>query len=452
MTTDNHNPATARELGCRIVRRLQEAGHIAYFAGGCVRDRLLGNEPEDYDIATSARPEQVQALFPRTYAVGAAFGVIVVLIENLRFEVATFRSEGAYLDGRRPSEVTFSSPQLDAQRRDFTINGMFEDPLAGEIIDYVGGEKDLEKGVIRAIGDPAARIAEDKLRMLRAIRFTARFDYRIDPATWRAVHENARDITQVSAERIREELVKIFCHPNRVRGLDLLEESGLLTRIIPEFEALKGCEQPPRFHPEGDVYRHTRLMLDLLPKQPLDVPLVFAVLLHDIGKPPTHSVDETGRIRFNNHEHVGARMTRDIMKRLRFSNHEIDETVEAVDKHMAFKDVKHMRLAKLKRFMDRPTFEAEMELHRVDCAASHGMLNNYHFLRDKQQEFAEEPTPPEPLITGDDLIRLGYPPGPLFAEILEAVRDLQLENALQTPADAEEWVTENYPQPGEGSR
>jgi poly(A) polymerase len=428
-----------------IIRTLQEHDYTAYLAGGCVRDHLLGIEPKDFDIATSARPEEVQRLFERTYAVGAAFGVIVVLLGEAQYEVATFRTDGAYVDGRRPTEVVYSSPEEDAQRRDFTINGMFRDPLGDEIIDYVGGQDDLRAGVIRAIGDPEQRFAEDKLRILRAIRFAARFDYEIEPRTWEALCGFREKITAVSAERIRDELVKIFTHPSRVRGLDLLDAGGLIYQVIPELRDLKGCEQPPQFHPEGDVYTHTRIMLELLPAEPVSVPLAFGVLLHDIGKPPTQSVDETGRIRFNTHEHVGARMTERIMKRLRFSNREIDETVALVDRHMMFKDVKSMRTAKLKRFMDAATFEDEMELHRVDCRSSHGMLDNYEFLREKKEEFENEPTPPEPLITGNDLIEMGLQPGPRFKEILEGVRDQQLENTLTTREDALDWVRRNYP-------
>lgn len=427
-----------------IVQRLRDAGHLAFYAGGCVRDMLRGVAPHDYDIATSARPEQVQALFRRTFGVGAHFGVIVVHEAGRDFEVATFRSDGAYIDGRRPESVTFSSPQEDAARRDFTVNGMFFDPLTGEVIDYVGGEEDLIQRRLRAIGDPSARFREDRLRMLRAVRFATVLSYEIDPATWDAVRASAPQIHEVSAERIREELVKTLVHPNRLRGFDLLDQSGLLSQIIPEFEALKGCTQPEQFHPEGDVFVHTRAMVGLLPPNEVSVPLVFSVLLHDIAKPPTRTVDPDGRIRFNGHDKLGAEMTAAIIERLRFSRAEIDATVEAVDQHMVFKDVQKMRVAKVKRFMARPNFEDEMELHRVDCTSSHGSLDNYEYLRTRQEEFANEPLIPSPLITGNDLIALGLQPGPRFKEILEAVQSRQLEGTLSSPEAALDWVKEEF--------
>ncbi len=423
-------PASLEESARAIVRRLQDTGFAALYAGGCVRDRLLGTEPHDYDIATDAKPEQVQALFPRTVAVGAHFGVICVLDGEQQFEVASFRADGLYLDGRRPETVTFSTPEQDAQRRDFTINGLFYDPIAGRLIDYVGGQRDLEARVLRAIGDPADRFREDRLRLLRAVRFATVLGFDLDPATWRAVCENAPHIHEVSAERIRDELVKIFLAPSRVRGWDLLDESGLMREVLPEIEALKGCEQPPQFHPEGDVFVHTRIMLGLLPAE-VSVPLVLSVLFHDIGKPGTFAVDPDGRIRFNGHDELGAAMTARLMERLRFSRAEIDATVEAVAGHMIFKDVQQMRVAKLKRFMARPYFEDEMELHRVDCTSSHGLLDNYEFLKAKREEFASEPLIPPPLVTGRDLIALGLQPGPRFSEILEAVQSRQLEGTLK---------------------
>lgn len=436
----------SQSIATQIVRRLRDAGHVAYFAGGCVRNMLRGVEPKDYDIATSARPEEVQDLFPRTVAVGAHFGVICVIDQGRQFEVATFRSDGAYIDGRHPGDVTFSSPREDAERRDFTVNGMFYDPVAREVIDFVGGRADLDRRLLRAIGDPTNRFSEDRLRMLRAIRFATLLDFEIHPATWDALRKQASEIHAVSAERIREELVRIFLSPNRVRGLDLLDLSGLLSRIIPEMLPLKGCEQPPQFHPEGDVWVHTRRMLELLPDQ-VSVPLVFSVLLHDIGKPPTSSLDPAeGRIRFNAHDKVGAGMTRAIMERLRFSRDEIDATVEAVDQHMVFKDVQRMRLSRLKRFMARPGFEEEMELHRVDCQSSHAVLDNYAFLRAKQQEFASEPLIPPPLVNGGDLIALGWKPGPKFKEVLDAVQTRQLEGVLTTREEALAWLKTEYPE------
>ena len=428
-----------------IARRLQEAGHTAYFAGGCVRDELLGLDPHDYDIATSAKPAEVRELFPHTQAVGAHFGVILVMEHGRAFEVATFRSDHEYLDGRRPEMVTFSTPEDDAARRDFTINGMFHDPVAEKFIDFVGGREDLASQTLRAIGDPVARLREDKLRLLRAVRFAARFGCEIDPATWDAIKAHAADIHAVSAERIREELVKILAHPNRVRGFDLLDHSGLLKEILPEIETLKGCEQPAQFHPEGDVFVHTRAMLGLLPPE-APASLALAVLFHDIGKPPTfrYYADED-RIRFNGHDRVGASMTEKLMERLRFSRHDIDRVSEAVRQHMVFKDVQNMRTAKLKRFMAREGFDEELELHRVDCQSSHGALDNYDFLKTKAEEFANEPLIPPPLLTGSDLIALGWKPGPHFGPILETIQTAQLEGTLTTPEEALVWLKQNHP-------
>jgi poly(A) polymerase len=426
-----------------VAARLRESGHVAYFAGGCVRDMVRGLAPKDYDIVTDARPEAVQKLFPRTYSVGAHFGVIIVLENGFQFEVATFRSDDAYIDGRHPSAVHFSSPEEDAQRRDFTINGMFYDPVAEKVIDLVGGGADIDAKLVRAIGDPARRFAEDRLRMLRAVRFATVLDYQIDQKTWDALVTNASSINQISAERIREELVSIFVSPNRVRGWDLLDSSGLMAAILPELEAMKGVLQPEQFHPEGDVFVHTRLMLQLLPEN-VSVPLVFAVLFHDVAKPVTATVDKTGRIRFNEHDRIGAQMTEAIMRRLRFSGAEIEATVEMVRQHMVFKDVPNMRVAKLKRFMARPTFDDELELHRVDCESSHRMLDNYEFLLRKREEFANEPIIPPPLVRGDDLIALGLKPGPKFGEILEAVETRQLEGTLRTRDEALEWVRREY--------
>lgn len=423
----------------RLVERLRAAGHEAFFAGGCVRDMLLGREAHDIDIATSARPEDVQKLFPRTVAVGAAFGVIVVLEADFEFQVATFRSDGAYKDGRHPESVSFTTAEGDAKRRDFTVNGLFYDPIEKQVIDYVGGEADLKEGILRCIGNPEERFSEDKLRLIRCVRFGASLGFQIEEETWKAVCRMAPQITVVSAERLRDELVKIFTHLSRVRGFDLLDASGLLEILLPEVTRMKGCEQPPDFHPEGDVFVHTRLMLSLLPPE-VSVPLVFSVLLHDTGKPGTFRRDETGRIRFNGHESVSAEITTTIFERLRFSNSETDATVVGVKNHMSFKDVKNMRVATLKRFLARPTIEDEMELHRVDCLGSHGLLDNHEFLRAKQVEFSNAPLIPPPLITGRDLIANGYKPGPLFKKILEAVEAMQLEGTVTTPAEALAWV------------
>ena len=427
----------------KVIARLREHGHIAYFAGGCVRDMVRGLMPKDYDIVTDARPDTVQKLFPRTVAVGAHFGVIIVLENGFQFEVATFRSDDAYIDGRHPSAVHFSSPEEDAQRRDFTINGMFYDSVAEQVIDLVGGQTDIGAKLVRAIGEPAKRFEEDRLRMLRAVRFATALNYEVDKKTWEALVANAASIDQISAERIRDELVRIFVSANRVRGWDLLDSSGLMRAILPELEAMKGVLQPEQFHPEGDVFVHTRLMLQLLPEE-VSVALVLAVLFHDVAKPVTATVDKTGRIRFNEHDRIGAQMTEAIMRRLRFSSAETEATMEMVRQHMVFKDAPNMRVAKLKRFMARPTFEDELELHRVDCESSHRMLDNYEFLMRKREEFANEPIIPPPLVRGDDLIAFGLKPGPKFGEILEAVETRQLEGTLCTREEALDWVKREY--------
>jgi len=439
-----HDPELSREAALQAAQRLRESGHEALFAGGCVRDELLGRPPKDYDVATSAEPAAVCRLFERRVEVGMQFGVVVVMDFGVPIEVATFRTDGVYSDGRRPDSVVFATAEEDAKRRDFTVNGLFFDPVRNEVIDFVQGRADLKNGVLRAIGDPAARIREDRLRLLRAVRFAADLGFQIDPATWQAVVDFGAEIIKVSPERIREELVRIFCHPQRLAGFDLLDASGMLEAVIPEFAALKGCEQPPEFHPEGDVFKHTRLMLSLLPEQ-VSVPLVFGVLLHDIGKPPTRIVDETGRARFNGHDRVGAAMAERIMEGLRFSRLEIDETVELVRQHMVFKDVQQMRVAKLKRFMARATFPDELRLHRVDCLGSHGMLDNWDFLLEKEDEFASEPLIPPPLLNGRDLIERAWKPGPEIGRILEEVQTLQLEGKLQDREQALSWLAEKRP-------
>ena len=430
----------------KIVHRLRNAGHEAFFAGGCVRDSLMGKVPHDFDIATSARPEEVQALFPRTVPVGVQFGVVLVVEDGKEYQVATFRSDGAYLDGRHPQSVTFTTAEGDARRRDFTINGLFYDPIGKRVLDFVGGQRDLKTRILRAIGNPADRFAEDKLRLLRGIRFASTLGFEIEGATWNAICAGAPAISEVSAERIRDELVKIFVCSGRVRGFDLLDASGLMAKILPEISSLKGCEQPPDYHPEGDVFVHTRLMLTLLPER-VPLPLAFAVLFHDLGKPATMERDATGRIRFSGHESVSAHMAGEIMRRLRFSNEEIEATVEMVYNHMVFKDVQKMRVARLKRFMARPTFEDELELHRVDCLGSHGLLDNYEFLKRRREEFANEPLIPPPLLTGRDLIGLGWKPGPKFKVVLDAVQNRQLEGTLRTRDEALEWVTREYVKP-----
>jgi poly(A) polymerase len=422
-----------------IVERLRAKGFEALYAGGCVRDRLLGLTPHDYDVATNARPEQVEALFPRTVPVGVQFGVIIVLEQGAEIQVATFRGDGTYHDGRHPESVRYTDAEGDSRRRDFTVNGLFLDPIEERILDFVEGRRDLESRLLRAIGNPSERFAEDKLRLLRAVRFATTLGFEIDPDTWREILVWSPEIHAVSAERIREELVKILLSPNRLRGFDLLDESGLLRQVLPEMEALKGCDQPPEFHPEGDVFVHTRLMLSMLAPD-ASLPLVLSVLFHDIGKPATRVVDETSRIRFNGHEGVSAGMTLRLLQRLRFPNEVIDAVIPAVRLHMSFKDVPNMRVATLKRMMARPTFEEELELHRVDCLASHGMLDNHAMLIAKREEFGREPLIPQPLITGHDLIALGMKPGPEFAEMLMSVQTRQMEGTLNTRDEALAWI------------
>ena len=429
-----------------IVRTLRDNGFVAYFAGGSIRDALMGTAPKDIDIATSARPDQVQALFRRTIPVGVQFGVVRVLEAEFEFEVASFRSDGIYLDGRHPQIIQFSTPEIDAARRDFTVNGMFYDPVEDQVIDFVGGQKDLARKLIRAIGVASQRFAEDRLRMLRAVRFASALGFEIEAGTWNAIRAGAKEILVVSPERIRDEMVKILTDARRLRGFDLLDKSGLLAVILPEVEALKGCEQPEQFHPEGDVFVHTRMMLGLLGSEASGTQ-ALAVLLHDIGKPPTRSFDPMDqRVRFNGHDRVGAEMAEQVMTRLRFSRHEIDLVVEAVRNHMVFKDVRQMRPAKLRRFMARPNFGIELELHRVDCAGSHRDLENYRFLVDKAAEFAREPLIPPPLIRGNDLLALGLKPGPRIGELLEAIQTAQLEGEITTRAEAFERLKSLEPE------
>lgn len=431
-----------------IIQRLRENGYDAYFAGGCVRDHLRGVEPKDFDIATSARPDDILRLYPDGNTIGAHFGVILVRHHKWDFEIATFRADSDSSDGRRPDHVTFTDAKEDAKRRDFTINGMFFDPVDEKIIDYVHGQIDLKKGIIRAIGNPEQRFSEDYLRLMRAIRFSTVLDFEIEADTWQALQQHASQITQISPERIRDELNRIWLSPRRVKGFDLLVESGLMQAIFPEIMNLQGCEQPPQFHPEGDVFTHTRLMLSLLPDEVDSLPLVLSVLFHDIGKPATWTFDEDNdRIRFNGHDRIGAEMTADILRRLRYKNEIIDDTTIAVKNHMAFINVQVMRTAKLKRMMARPTFDDELELHRVDCLGSNGMLDNYQFMQGKGLEFAAEPLIPPPLINGKDLMNLGWKPSPDMGKALLQIQDLQLESSLNTREEALQWVKENLTPP-----
>ncbi|NNE90798.1 MAG: CCA tRNA nucleotidyltransferase [Verrucomicrobiales bacterium] len=430
-----------REEATEIVRNIRAAGHEALFNGGCVRDLLLGKEPKDIDIATSATPDEILELYPKANTIGAHFGVVLVKSGDHYFEIATFREDGDYRDGRRPNSVRFSTAERDAQRRDFTVNGMFLDPETEEVIDYVGGKADLETRTLRAIGDPVARFEEDYLRMLRAVRFATVLEgFEIESETRDALCRLSAKITEISAERIREELDKIWLSPNRVSGFDLLADSGLMKAILPEILELRGCEQPPQWHPEGDVYVHTRIMLDLL-EPDASLPLVLSVLFHDIAKPATFSYDpDEDRIRFNGHDKLGAEMTRGILRRLRYSNEIVDAVCGGVERHMQFKDVQKMRTSKLKRFMARETFPDELELHRVDCESSNGFTDNYDFLKEKEEEFANEPLIPKPFLTGRDLVKRGWKPGPKFGKVLREAQDLQLEGRLETRDQALDWL------------
>jgi len=421
---------SAREAALHLALRLREAGHVAYFAGGCVRDHQLGREPKDYDIATSATPEEVLRLFPGSNEVGAHFGVVIARHAGELVEIATFRTDGSYKDGRRPESVEFSTAEKDAERRDFTINGLFEDPESGEIIDHVGGLADLKARLLRAIGDPSARFSEDALRLLRAVRFSTALDFPIEEKTYEAIRQHAGLLAKISPERIRDEFSRIITCQNRRQGVELLVETGLMHHIIPEVYALIGCDQPPEWHPEGDVYIHTRIMLEMLePDSPLE--LCLAVLLHDIAKPPTRTIDEdTGRIRFNGHDALGAEMAADILTRLKYPNAVIHAVVPMVARHMQFMNVQKMRVARLKHFMAEPTFPMEMELHRVDCGSSNGFTDNYEFLQAKGEEFSAQPLIPQRLVTGQDLIARGMNPGPRFRQLLESIETEQLEGRI----------------------
>jgi len=423
-----------------IVRRLQQAGFEAFWVGGCVRDSLLGREPDDYDIATNALPDSIEKLFPKTIGVGKKFGVILVIEDAHEFQVATFRAESDYEDGRRPQHVTFGDPKADALRRDFTVNGLFFDPIKNETRDWVGGERDLRAKIIRTIGVPEERFAEDHLRLLRAVRFATQLGFEIEAKTFAAVKALAPKITVISAERIRDELIKLFAPPHAARGLQLLHESGLLKHILPELAATVHCEQSPDYHPEGSVFNHLLLMLKKLPPD-AHPSLAWAVLFHDIAKPLTASSDpETGSIHFYEHERIGAEMTETILQRLKFPRKQMDEIAFAVLHHMQFKDAPQMRKATLRRMLLRETFPLELALHRLDCLGSHGKLDIYDFLVHENSELAKQPEIIPPLLTGEDLIALGMKPGPQMGALLNELRDKQLAEELKTAEQAREWA------------
>ncbi|RRA47709.1 CCA tRNA nucleotidyltransferase [Acidipila sp. EB88] len=423
-----------------IVQTLREAGHQAFYAGGCVRDRLLGIAAKDFDVATSATPDVVLAMFPRTFAVGAHFGVVLVASEDenateIRTEVATFRSDGVYSDGRRPDAVRYSlDPREDVERRDFTINGMLYDPLSGEVLDYVGGEADLAAGVVRAIGEPARRFREDKLRMLRAVRFAARFGFTLEEETAAAIRAQAATIHQVSPERCRDELTRMLTEGRARRAFELLDQTGLLRELLPEVDRMHGVEQPPDWHPEGDVWIHTLLLLEKIDAG-APATLAWSALLHDVGKPPCEVHDppeEGGRIRFNGHAEVGTHMAEAICARLRFSNEETAQIALLVANHMRFGDVEKMKQSTLKRFFRLPRFEEHLALHRMDCLSSHKILRLYDYARHHYEATPAEEVRPELLVNGRDLIAAGYRPGPVFKSMLALAEDAQLEGSITT--------------------
>jgi poly(A) polymerase len=437
---------TPRELANSICETLRQRGYQALLCGGCVRDLILGREPADYDVTTDARPEQVMALFPESVAVGAQFGVVLIPRDALKVEVATFRSDVGYSDGRHPDAVVYSTTaQDDVQRRDFTINGLLMRPESGEILDFVGGQADLKAGVIRAIGEPDRRFAEDKLRLMRAVRFAARFGFEIDAETFQAIRKQAREIHQVSPERLRDELTKMLVEGQARRAFEILDETWLLALVLPQVAAMKGVEQPPQYHPEGDVWTHTLAMIEGLPAGG-SATLAWGVLLHDVGKPPTfRPVSETGdRIRFDGHVDVGVRMAEEICRRFRFSNEETTQILALIANHMRFKDVDRMRASTLKRFVRLPRFEEHMELHRLDCLSSHRRLDAYESVRRLLAETPPEQIRPSRLLSGDDIQRMGYVPGPLFSEILRSLEDAQLEGQIRTQEQAVKYVRKRF--------
>jgi len=429
-------------LAHRVIERLQGAGHQAFLVGGCVRDMLLGMKPKDYDVATDARPDRIMDLFPNSGRVGAHFGVVLVRDVFDQVEVATFRSDHEYMDGRHPEHVRFETdPREDVLRRDFTINGLLMEPSSGRVLDFVDGQLDLVRGIVRAIGDPNERFREDHLRLLRAVRFAARLNFEIEAETFAAMRRDHALIQRVALERVREELVRILTEGGARRGFEMLDGTGLLEDILPEVADMKGVPQPPQFHPEGDVWQHTLLLLEQL-HQPTPT-LALGALLHDVGKPATFRVAD--RIRFDGHVEEGVRLAQAILTRLRFSREEIEQVVVLVDNHMRFKDVSNMKESTLKRFLRMPKFEEHLELHRLDVMSSNRHLENYEMARNKFEEYSVEHLRPEPLLTGSDLIGMGYQPGPQFSRILHMVEDAQLEGGLTTQADAMEMVRHNFP-------
>ncbi len=431
-----------REAATSIIRRLRTEGFAAYLVGGCVRDMLMGRAPKDYDVTTNATPDQVLHFFPDALTVGAQFGVVIVPHEAGNIEVATFRKDGIYADGRHPTEVHYSqTAQEDVQRRDFTINGLLYDPLNDQVLDYVGGQADIRSRRLRTIGDPYARLSEDRLRMLRAVRFSARFGFKLEPKLLAAIRELAPQIGSVSAERKRDEIVKILTEGPARAGFELLDESGLLAEVLPEIKRMQGVQQPPEFHPEGDVWIHTLMMLEGL-QHPTPT-LALGVLLHDVGKPPTFAIRE--RIRFDGHVEAGAKMAEDICARFRISTRETERILELVRHHMRFKDFPQMKRSTQLRFLRMEGFEEHLELHRLDCMASNRNLANYEMARKMLEETPKEEIKPAPLLRGEDLIAQGYTPGPVFKSILQSVEDAQLEGRVHNRDEALRLVEEHFP-------
>jgi poly(A) polymerase len=437
-------PNAARDEATAIVARLRAAGHQAYFVGGCVRDLVLGRAPKDFDIATSATPNQVLNLFDKTFSVGAHFGVVLVCTGEITTEVATFRSDGAYSDGRHPDAVRFSTtPEEDVKRRDFTINGMMMDPVNESVLDLVGGLQDLDARLIRAIGDPSERFTEDKLRMLRAVRFAARFNFDLEQATAKAIERLAPAVNQVSSERVRDELTRMLTEGHARRAFEMLDATGLLAQVLPEVVKMQGVKQPPQYHPEGDVWVHTLILLDGLAAG-APVALAWGALLHDIGKPATFRV-APDRIRFDGHVETGVRIAEEICKRLRFPNHETEQILSLIDNHMRFADVRKMKESTLKRFFRLQHFDQHLALHRLDCLASHGSLELYDFARERFETLPQEQVRPQLLVTGRDLIEAGYPPGPQFSQMLAAAEDAQLEGTIHSREEGLALVRERWP-------
>jgi poly(A) polymerase len=442
----HNHVVTPRELANSICERLLGNVYQALLVGGCVRDLLLGREAADYDVATDATPEEVIKLFPGSIAVGAEFGVVLVVEDGTKVEVATFRSDVGYSDGRHPDRVVYSTtPKDDVQRRDFTINGLLMRHDTGEVLDFVGGQADLKAGVIRAIGEPDRRFREDKLRLMRAVRFAARLGFRIEPQTLAALRRHALEVTGVSAERLRDEMTKLLTEGAARRGFELLDQTGLLAAVLPEIQAMKGVEQPAQFHPEGDVWVHTLLMLEQLPAG-CSPTLAWGVLLHDVGKPSTFTpASETGdRIRFDGHVEVGVCMGQEICRRFRFANEATAQIAALIANHMRFKDVGEMRRSTLKRFLRLSRFQEHLELHRLDCLGSHQRLETYETIRRILAETTPEQIRPPRLLTGDNLKEMGYRPGPLFREILGRVEDATLEGQVRTEEEAREYVRHHF--------